>query len=320
MDGDRGPVAAIDCGTNSTRLLVVGADGSTLERHMRITRLGEGVDATRLLSPGAMARTVEVLADYGRIMEGRGVVRARVVATSAVRDAANAEEFLSSAQAVTGIRPELLSGDEEGTLSFAGATAHLPPAPIGPGPVLVVDIGGGSTELVAGDRPAAPGSATPDVVVVSLDIGCVRMSERFLRHDPPLPKELAAARAAVDIQLGRARAGLPPLAPGGLLVGLAGTVSTLAALAREIPVYDRVAIHHAVLGRGDVERWLGLLSAEDSRARLARPGMLEGRADVIVAGVLILAAVMADLDRRTCLVSEDDILDGLVASMQGGTP
>jgi exopolyphosphatase/guanosine-5'-triphosphate,3'-diphosphate pyrophosphatase len=313
----QGPVAAIDCGTNSTRLLIVDGDGTVLERQMRITRLGEGVDATRKLSPEAIHRTVSVLRDFRRLMDLHGVVRTRLVATSAARDATNAEDFLAAALAATGVRPELLSGREEGALSFAGATAHLPAHRIAPGPVLVVDIGGGSTELVVGEisSGAAPPGAT--VSAVSLEIGCVRLSERFLRHDPPLPAELADARAAVDTEIATARAVLPPLAPGGLLVGLAGTVSTLAALDRELPVYSRAVIHHAVLGRGDVERWLRVLSAEDSRARLARPGMVEGREDVIVGGVLVLAAVMADFDRSECLVSEDDILDGLTASMLG---
>ena len=216
------------------------------------------------------------------------------------------------------MRPELLSGDEEGRLSFAGATAHLPPERVGPGPVLVVDIGGGSTELVAGEGPGA--SPTPDVVAVSLDIGCVRVGERFLVHDPPLARELGDARAAVDAELARARAVLPALAPGGLLVGLAGTVSTLAALDRGVSAYERALLHHVVLGRDDVERWLGLLSGEDSRARLARPGMVEGRADVIVGGVLILAAVLGNFDRPECLVSEDDILDGLAAALLGPGP
>ncbi|HXQ43083.1 MAG TPA: Ppx/GppA phosphatase family protein, partial [Acidimicrobiales bacterium] len=291
--GDRGggPVAAVDCGTNSTRLLVVDDRGTVLQREMRITRLGEGVDATHRLSPAAIDRTVSVLGDYRRSMERHGVVRARVVATSAARDAANAQEFMAAATEAVGVTPEVLSGDEEGRLSFAGATAHLPPAITGPGPVLVVDIGGGSTELAVG-RPGSAGTNGPDVVARSLDVGCVRVTERFLRHDPPAPHELDEARAAVDTLLEEARAGLPELDPGGLLIGLAGTVSTLAALEGSVVDYDRARIHHTVLERDVVERWLALLSAENSRARLARPGMVEGRADVIVGGVLVLAEVM----------------------------
>ena len=213
------------------------------------------------------------------------------------------------------MEPEILSGVEEGALSFAGATAHVARADVGPGPVLVVDIGGGSTELVTGELTA--GVAPPaTVAAVSLDVGCVRVTERFLHHDPPHAEELAAARAAVDAQLHRSRSELAPLAAGGRLVGLAGTVSTLAALEGRVARYDRAALHHVVLGRPTVARWLATLAAEDRHARLARPGMVEGRADVIVGGVLILDAVMDAFDRQGCLTSEDDILDGLVASLR----
>jgi exopolyphosphatase / guanosine-5'-triphosphate,3'-diphosphate pyrophosphatase len=293
---------------------VVSGQGTVLERQMRITRLGEGVDATRKLSPQAVARTVSVLGDYRRLMDHHGVVRARLVATSAARDATNAEEFLALAHDVTGVLPEVLSGLEEGALSFAGATVHVPPERMGPGPVLVVDIGGGSTELVAGELDSGAAPST-EVSSVSLDIGCVRVAERLLLHDPPHADELAGARRVVDLELDAARGVLPPLAPGGLLIGLAGTVSTLAALDRRVAPYERAAIHHAVLTRGDVVKWCRTLSTEDRHARLARPGMVEGRADVIVGGVLILVAVMEGFDRDRCLVSEDDILDGLAASL-----
>jgi exopolyphosphatase/guanosine-5'-triphosphate,3'-diphosphate pyrophosphatase len=317
MADDAGAVAALDCGTNSTRLLIVAGDGEVLDREMRITRLGEAVDATHKLSADAMARTVAVLADYRRTMDRHGVVRARLVATSAARDAVNADEFFAAAEEATGVHPELLSGLEEGRLSFAGATASLGGDGRERAPVLVVDIGGGSTELVAGVTPGTTGPiGDADVTAVSLDIGCVRLTERFFHHDPPLGSELAEARAVVEAEVGRARAELPPMDGGGMLIGLAGTVSTLAALNLELPRYDRVAIHHAVLGREQVDRWLTTLSTEDRRARLARPGMVEGRADVIVGGVLVLAAVMAGFECRECLVSEDDILDGLVASIR----
>jgi exopolyphosphatase / guanosine-5'-triphosphate,3'-diphosphate pyrophosphatase len=313
-DGDEVSVAAIDCGTNSTRLLVVDPHGAVLERHMRITRLGEGVDSTRMLSPEAIARTVSVLADYRRIMDALGVTRARLVATSAARDAINAEDFLGAAHDVTGVQPELLSGLDEGALSFAGATAHVPSAQVGPGPVLVVDIGGGSTELVTGEITPVV-APTTTLAAVSLDVGCVRVTERFFHRDPPSEDELAEARQAVEAQLTGAHGTLPHLEPGGLLIGLAGTVSTLAALDRRLAHYERAAVHHVVLSRPRVEHWLETLAGEDRRARLARPGMVEGRADVIVGGVLILDRVMAMFDRDECLVSEDDILDGLVASL-----
>jgi exopolyphosphatase/guanosine-5'-triphosphate,3'-diphosphate pyrophosphatase len=310
-----GPVAAIDCGTNSTRLLIVGVDGTVLERHMRITRLGEGVDATHELSPRAITRTVEVLGDYRRLMDTHHVLRARLVATSATRDAINAEDFFSAARRVVGLRPELLSGEEEGRLSFIGATACLGSEYRAAGPLLVVDIGGGSTELVTGEV----GVAGDDVVAVSLDIGCVRVTERFLVHDPPLHEELVDARTFVDDALASARVELLRLAPGGV-VGLAGTVSTVVALEKRLDRYDREAVHHAVLTRAQVEDWLSRLSTEDRTARLARRGMVGGREDVIVGGVLILAAVMDVFDRSFCLASEDDILDGLAASVNAAQP
>jgi exopolyphosphatase/guanosine-5'-triphosphate,3'-diphosphate pyrophosphatase len=316
MPDDAGAVAALDCGTNSTRLLITDAQGVVLAREMRITRLGEAVDATHKLSADAMARTVAVLQDYRAMMDTFGVRRARLVATSAARDAVNADEFFTAAEDATGVRPELLSGLEEAQLSFAGATASLPDDLRGTQPVLVVDIGGGSTELAAGVPPPAEARSSSTVEAVSLDIGCVRLTERFFHHDPPLGEELAAARVVVDGEVGRARAALPPMNGAGILIGLAGTVSTLAALDLELPRYERALIHHALLRRDQVDVWLERLATEDRRARLARPGMVEGRADVIVGGVLVLGAVMAGFGQTRCLVSEDDILDGLVASIR----
>jgi exopolyphosphatase / guanosine-5'-triphosphate,3'-diphosphate pyrophosphatase len=314
MAGHSGAVGAVDCGTNSTRLIIVAPDGTVLDRQMRITRLGEGVDSSRRLSPAAIDRTLSVLRDYRRSMDKQAVVRTRVVATSAARDAVNAEEFMAAAASVMGVRPEIVSGEEEGRLSFAGATAHLPPSLAGPGPVLVVDIGGGSTELVVGH--ARPGStAVPEVAIRSLDMGCVRVSERFLHHDPPSPEDMTTARASVKEEIVAARAALPALEPDGLVVGLAGTVSTLVCLKRGISVYDRARVHHAELRGDDVERWLKILSSEDARARMKRPGMTEGRQDVIVGGVLVLAVVMEVFGADLCLVSEDDILDGMAADL-----
>jgi exopolyphosphatase/guanosine-5'-triphosphate,3'-diphosphate pyrophosphatase len=314
-------LAALDCGTNSTRLLIVGADGAVLERQMRITRLGEAVDASHKLSADAIGRTVAVLEEYRALMDRRGVVRARLVATSAARDAVNAEEFFSAAREATGLRPELLSGLEEGRLSFAGATASLPADIRRSRTALVVDIGGGSTELVAGVPPVDTGDdATPDVVAVSLDIGCVRLTERFFHHDPPLERELADAGEVVDAEVRRAVDELPDMGGAELLIGLAGTVSTVASLEIGLPRYERARIHHAVLTRDQVDLWLRRLSTEDRRARLERPGMVAGRADVIVGGVVVLAAVMAGFGLGECLVSEDDILDGLVGSLREPGP
>ncbi len=304
-------VAAIDCGSNSTRLIVVGADGLVLERLMRITRLGEGVDATGALAPDAIERTLAVLREYRDTMNHHGVGHRRVAATSAVRDSENAEQFLAAAAAIVGVRPETLSGDEEGRLSFAGATAGLPASAARTGPVLVVDIGGGSTELAVGRSE----SVDDPPATRSLDLGCVRVSERFFRHDPPLVQELGEARQMVEKLVAEAASSLPPLTPDSLLVGLAGTVSTISCLEHGITEYDRARVHHSVLEREQVAGWLDVLSSESSAARLARPGMVPGREDVIVGGVLVLDVVMDVFGRSHCLVSEDDILDGLAKTL-----
>jgi exopolyphosphatase / guanosine-5'-triphosphate,3'-diphosphate pyrophosphatase len=299
-------IAAIDCGTNSTRLLVADATGRPLERLMRITRLGQGVDATGRLAPEAIDRCVAVLTEFRQVMDRLDVGRGRLAATSAARDAANGAEFLTAAGRTTGLEPELLTGVDEGRLSLTGAVADLDPAD---GPFLVLDIGGGSTELVAGDGPD-----DPDLAAVSLQLGCVRLSERFLTTDPPTPEELAAARHEVVAQLDRAVAEHPRFTGNHRLVGLAGTVSTLASVHLGMADYDRDRIHHTVLRARDVRHWYGLLAADTARDRLARPGMVPGRQDVIVGGVLILDTVIERLGFDECLVSEADILDGLVAS------
>lgn len=309
----RSVVAAVDCGTNSTRLIVVDGAGAVLDRQMHVTRLGQGVDATGRLSAEAIERTLAVLRLFRARMDELGVTGMRAVATSAARDAVNGDDFFVPAEAVLGVRPELLSGDQEGMLSFAGATAHLPAGLLDPGPVLTVDIGGGSTELAAGIA-----SEEASVRAVSLDIGCVRVTERFLTNDPPTAAQLGEARSHVVQELERARRAMGAgLAPGGPVIGLAGTVSTLAALENEVAEYSREALHHVVLRRDDVVRWRGVLAGESTAERLRRPGMLEGRADVIVGGALVLECVMVVFDRGWCLVSEDDILDGLAASIAG---
>ncbi len=247
-----------------------------------------------------------VLTEYRGIMDHLGVGRGRLAATSAARDAANGDDFLSAAGEATGLAPELLSGTDEGRLSLTGAVSDLDPSE---GPFLVLDIGGGSTELVAGD-----GADDPELAAVSLQLGCVRLSERFLVSDPPTPAELAAARAEVDAQLDRAVADHPRFASSHRLVGLAGTVSTLVSLQKGMVDYDRELVHHAVLTVDDVRRWYRVLAADSMAGRLERPGMVSGRQDVIVGGALILDAVMERLGFTDCLVSESDILDGLVAS------
>ena len=304
-------IAAIDCGTNSTRLLVADATGHPVERLMRITRLGQGVDATGRLAPEAIDRCVAVLAEFRQVMDDLGVVRGRLVATSAARDAANGDEFLQAAGDATGLEPELLTGLEEGRLSMAGAVADLD---LSEGPFLVLDIGGGSTELIA-----ASGPGDPDLAAVSLQLGCVRVAERFLASDPPTVEELAAAGVEVAAQLESAAAAHASYRGARRLVGLAGTVSTLASLQLGLVEYDRDRIHHAVLSAQDVAAWFRRLATEPASARLARPGMVPGREDVIVGGAMVLDAVMDRFGFDECLVSEADILDGLVASQLGGS-
>ena len=304
-----GPVAALDCGTNSTRLLVADGAGRPLERLMRITRLGEGVDATGSLSEAAIERCVAVLREYRSVMDRHGVEGARLVATSAARDASNGVVFFAAAEEATGVEPELLSGREEGALSMAGAVADLDPAD---GPFLILDIGGGSTELVAGSGPD-----DPELAVVSLQLGCVRVSERFLASDPPTPAEMAAAEQMVAEALEQAVTDHPRFLDKPRLVGLAGTVSTLSSLQSGMATYDRDAVHHSMLTVDQVDHWYRVLAADDHAARLARPGMVEGREDVMVGGAMILSVVMRRLGLGECLVSEADILDGLAMTLLG---
>jgi len=300
-------LAAVDCGTNSTRLLIVDGTGRAKVRDMRITRLGQGVDRAHRLQPQAVERTLAVLRDYRSEMDGEHVQRARLVATSAVRDASDGKRFLHAAGDIIGWEAELLSGDEEGRLSYAGATHGLSERQ---GTTVVLDIGGGSTELVVKPREV--------VRSLSMDIGCVKLTERFLQGDPPRPGEVTAAVTAIDDELDRATRAIPEL--DGLdrndrLIGLAGTVSTLALLELGLERYDRDRIHHARLTRAAVDRWCGVLGAETVAQRARRVGLPEGRQDVIFGGALILQRVMGRLRQEECLVSESDILDGLVLSL-----
>ncbi|MGB7053161.1 MAG: Ppx/GppA phosphatase family protein [Acidimicrobiales bacterium] len=300
-------VAAIDCGTNSTRLLIADGRGRAVERQMRITRLGEGVDEKGVLSDEAIDRTVSVLRDYRETMRRLSVSKGRLVATSAVRDAANRSAFLSAAAQATGLEPEVLTGIEEGRLSLAGAVGDLDP---GDGPFLVVDIGGGSTELVVGKGPE-----DPELEVVSLQLGCVRITERFLRSDPPTRDELDDAESVIGHSLDTVIEEHPRLVTAHRLVGLAGTVSTIAALRLGLKEYDRAQVHHAVLTQTDAEEWCQTLASEVAVARLDRAGMVPGREDVIVGGALMLVAVMSHFGFEECVVSESDILDGMVARL-----
>ena len=306
-------LAGIDCGTNSTRLLVADDEGHTLERLMRITRLGHGVDATGRLADEAVGRTVAVLAEYREVLDRHGVERVRMTATSAARDASNRDAFFEAATEAVGAVPELLGGDEEARLSFLGATSELDPDD---GPFLVADIGGGSTEFAVGTG-ASP-DAGPDGVL-STDIGCVRLTEKFLHSDPPAPEELSQAFDVVRGHLEDVARVIPSVAEVRRFVGLAGTVTTMAAVELGLATYDRDRIHHFVLTRAAAEDVFRTLATENRRQRVHNPGLEEARADVIVGGAVIVVAIMRYFELQECLVSEADILDGLVLSLRGRT-
>lgn len=300
-------IASLDLGTNSTRVLVARpADGrlEALDRRNTITRLGQGVGASGRLAPEAIDRTLACLRDYREILDRHGVERVRVAATSASRDAANRDEFFDAVEALIGTRPELLSGDEEGRLSFRGATGELDPAS---GPFLVVDIGGGSTEFIVGtDRVEG---------VMSVDIGCVRLTEKFLLHDPPQAEELSACISLTDAYLDDVVREIPAAAEARTLVGLAGTVTTVAAVEIGLETYDRDRIHHFRLTRDAAEDVFRTLATESRADRIHNPGLEEARADVIVGGCCVLVALFRHFGFDEMIVSEADILDGLALSL-----
>lgn len=298
-----GSVGAIDIGTNSVRLLILADDGSTLEREMVITRLGQGVDRTGSLHLEAIARTTEVLRAYRALLDKHRVARVRATATSAARDASNRELFFSEAEAALGTRPELISGEEEATLSFRGATSGLAPEL---GPFLVLDIGGGSTEFVLGQ-------VAPEALI-SVPLGCVRMTERCIHSDPPTAAELAACEDATRAVLADVKREVP-VQRARLMIGLAGTITSLASLAAGSMRYDPAVTHHSRLQRQVVralcERLAGVTIAK-RRAMLAEPK----RAEVLVAGAVVLHTIMQELAVDELMVSESDILDGLAASLR----
>ena len=296
------PVAAVDIGTNSVRLLIIDEHSRELEREMLITRLGQGVDDTGVLQPEAIARTAKVLGDYRTLIHKHGVTKVRATATSAARDAQNREAFFAAAEAALGTRPELISGDEEAALSFRGATTGVDPAR---GPFLVVDIGGGSTELVLG-------TAGPEAMI-SVPLGCVRMTERHLHSDPPSSSELDACVADVRAILVPVKRTIP-VARAGLMIGLAGTITSLASLRQGAMRYDPAVTHHSRLTRADVDALCARLTTAtvaERRSMLAEPK----RAEVIVGGALVLRTILEELGVSELMVSETDILDGLAASI-----
>ncbi|MEU1037418.1 exopolyphosphatase [Streptomyces sp. NPDC005551] len=305
-------VAAIDCGTNSIRLLVADADPATgelvdLDRRMTIVRLGQGVDRTGRLAPEALERTFAACREYAAVIKEHGAERLRFVATSASRDAENRDEFVRGVLDILGVEPEVITGDQEAEFSFTGATRELTGRDDLAKPYLVVDIGGGSTELVVGeDRVRA---------ARSVDIGCVRMTERHLVHDgavtdPPTPAQIAAIRADIEAALDLAERTVP-LGEARTLVGLAGSVTTVSAIAQDLPEYDSTAIHHSRIPHAAVREITGRLLSSTHAERAAIPSMHPGRVDVIAAGALVLLAIMERIGADEVVVSEHDILDGI---------
>ena len=305
-------VAAIDCGTNSVRRLVADVDRaagrlSDVDRRLEIVRLGQGVDATGRLGAEPLARTFRALRTYREIIAETSASAVRMVATSATRDAVNADEFVAGVRDILAIEPEVLSGEDEARLSFTGATAELAGDAA---PYLVTDIGGGSTEFVLGE----PGAMTAGV---SVNIGCVRMTERHLRHDPPGGGEIAAARADIDAALDVVASKIP-VSSARTLVGLAGSVTTVAALVLGLDSYQAERIHHSRVSAAAVREvtasLLGQTRAERARLAVMHPG----RVDVIGGGALVLTQIMERFGFDEVLVSEHDILDGLAWSLATG--
>jgi exopolyphosphatase / guanosine-5'-triphosphate,3'-diphosphate pyrophosphatase len=311
-------VAAIDCGTNSIRLLVADVTGSgtpalrDIHREQRVVRLGKGVDATGVLDPEALERTRVALADYTAVLRRKGTERVRMVATSATRDARNRDDFFDMVRATLGVDAEVISGDEEARLSFAGAVGELDPSD---GPFVVVDTGGGSTELVVGDL-AADGATVR--AAYSADIGSVRITERCLAGDPPSAAEVAAARDLAARVLDEAFAAVP-VAGARTWVGVAGTMTTLSAYAQRLQAYDRAAVHLSRLSVEDLHRvaeeLLGMTRAQRGEHKAIDPG----RIDVIGGGALIVDVLGAVLHERAgiteLVISEHDILDGIARTL-----
>lgn len=310
-------VGAIDCGTNSIRLLIADVDQGSgaladLVRRMEIVRLGYGVDRTGVIAPEAMARTLGMAREYASQCSELGVEKVRFVATSASRDASNAQEFVSGIREAFdafGVAPEVITGHEEASLSFRGATGDLQAGAI-PGPYLVVDIGGGSTEFVRGTHEVEQ--------ALSVDVGCVRMTERHLRSDPPTPAQIEAATTDIEAAIDRVSA-VVDFQGICALVGLAGSITTITAHALQLPTYQAERIHLSQLPSAQVvEACTSLLSM--TRTERAGLGFLhEGRVDVIGAGGLVWRTIIQRLEREvgitTVVTSEHDILDGIALSI-----
>jgi exopolyphosphatase/guanosine-5'-triphosphate,3'-diphosphate pyrophosphatase len=300
-------VAAIDCGTNSIRLLVADVlDGRVHDvlREMKVVRLGQGVDVTGRLAPEAIERTWSAVAEYASTIRASGVESVRMVATSASRDAENADEFSAGVLERIGIAPEVIDGLEEAELSYRGALSSVDVR----GTVCVADIGGGSTEFVVGDSGVR--------AATSVDIGCVRMTERHLDSDPPTREQIDAATADIDAAVERAEVATG-FARADHLIGLAGSVTTVAALALGLPEYDALRIHGSRIPAADVHRVSAGLLAATRATRATEPVMHPGRVDVIGAGALVLDRILRRGGFREVIVSEHDILDGIALGLAG---
>ena len=296
-------VAAIDCGTNSIRILI-SDEGKEVIREMEIVKLGEGVDKTKNFSPAAVERTLSALRRFKRLIDEHGVTQVRFCATSATRDAQNREIFTGPVQSILGVAPEVIAGTEEAKLSFLGATAEMS---AGQGPFLVVDIGGGSTEFVLGDESVSAAR--------SVDIGCVRMTERHFKNDPPTSNEIILAQKDINRAIDLVEE-IVPIRSAKTLVAVAGTATTVAAAALGLTKYDRDLIHGARISTRqtqEISQWLLQLTNIE---RAALGYMHPGRVEVIAAGSLVLAEIMKRTGAVEFIASERDILDGIVATLK----
>ena len=299
-------VAAIDCGTNSIRLLIADIDGNNFRevvRDMEIVRLGQGVDETGQFHPDAIARTLAAVDKFAAEIAKRGVEKIRFCATSATRDATNRHLFVDGVRDRLGIELEVISGDEEAALSFAGAIKDLDPSN---GPFLVVDIGGGSTEFVFGTSTVEAAR--------SVNIGCVRMTERHFASDPATPEQIEAARSDIQAAIAQAAA-VVPITKAKTLVAVAGTATTVAAAALDLPEYDRYAIHLSRISEQQTHDVATMFATSTREQRLALGYMHPGRVDVIAAGSLVLSEIMKATGASEFVASESDILDGMAFSL-----
>ena len=299
-----GAVAAIDIGTNSTNLLIVNRDGRTLERRVTVTRLGEGVDQTRVLSPEAVKRTLSCLTVYRDLLNQHDSPQLRIVASSAARDALNRDEFFDQAEEVLGVRPELVSGEKEARLTYLGCNSQLAPNPNGH---LIIDIGGGSTELIVGTSQLLQAH--------SIDVGAVRITERHLRHDPPQPEELLNAIGEVQDLFDDVLRMNPSIKDVQQIIGTAGTIVTVAAIEIGQQVFDANELQGFHLTRDAIEDVFRTLATEPLVDRRHNPGLPPERADVIVGGCCVLVALMRALDAQELIVSTHNILDGVCAEL-----